>query len=112
MKNLIKELSYRQHLLGNRLMFGANVFYLKADNMIQTQMVDGRPLNVNTGKKENSGIELETKWNINTRFALSGNYSFLHMSHPQLSAPEHKFYVGGSWQRGRLQLNTGVQMVK
>lgn len=66
MKNLIKELSYRQHLLGNRLMVGANVFYLKADNMIQTQMVDGRPLNVNTGKTENSGIELETKWNINT----------------------------------------------
>ena len=105
------ELSYRQHLLGNRLMVGANVFYLKADNMIQTQMVDGRPLNVNTGKTENSGFELETKWNINTRFALSGNYSFLHMSHPQLSAPEHKFYVGGSWQRGRLQLNTGVQYV-
>lgn len=105
------ELSYRQHLLGNRLIVGANVFYLKADNMIQTQMVDGRPLNVNTGKTENSGIELETKWNINTRFALSGNYSFLHMSHPQLSAPEHKFYVGGSWQRGRLQLNTGVQYV-
>lgn len=105
------ELSYRQHLLGNRLMVGANVFYLKADNMIQTQMADGRPLNVNTGKTENSGFELETKWNINTRFALSGNYSFLHMSHPQLSAPEHKFYVGGSWQRGRLQLNTGVQYV-
>lgn len=74
------ELSYRQHLLGNRLMISANVFYLKADNMIQTQMVDGRPLNVNTGKTENSGIELETKWNINTNFALSGNYSFLHMS--------------------------------
>lgn len=105
------ELSYRQHLLGNRLMVGANVFYLKADNMIQTQMADGHPLNVNTGKTENSGFELETKWNINTRFALSGNYSFLHMSHPQLSAPEHKFYVGGSWQRGRLQLNTGVQYV-
>lgn len=105
------ELSYRQHLLGNRLMIGANVFYLKADNMIQTQMIDGRPLNVNTGKTENSGFELESAWSVNTHWSLNGNYSFLHMSNPQLSAPEHKLYIGGSWQQGRLRLNSGLQYV-
>lgn len=105
------ELSYRQHLLGDRLMIGANVFYLKADEMIQTQMTNGRPLNVNTGKTENSGFELETAWHVNTHFALNGNYSFLHMSHPQLSAPEHKLYVGGSLRQGRFVVNTGWQYV-
>ena len=105
------ELSYRQHLLGNRLIIGANVFYLKADNMIQTQMTDGRPLNVNTGKTENSGFELETAWSANTHWSLNGNYSFLHMSNPQLSAPEHKLYICGSWQQGRFRLNSGLQYV-
>ena len=105
------ELSYRQHLFDDRLTIGANVFYLKADNMIQTQMTDGRPLNVNTGKTENSGFELETAWHVSPRFSLDGNYSFLHMSKAQLSAPEHKLYVGGSWQQGKLRLNSGLQYV-
>lgn len=105
------ELSYRQHLLNDKLMLGANIFYLKADNMIQTQMIDGRPLNVNTGKTENSGFELETAWRISTHFSLNANYSFLHMSSPQLSAPEHKLYVGGSVRQGRFAINTGLQYV-
>lgn len=105
------ELSYRQHLLNNRLMIGANVFYLKADNMIQTQMVDGRMLNVNTGKTENSGFELETAWNINKNFSVNANYSFLHMSQLQLAAPEHKFFLGGSYQQGRFRFDTSLQYV-
>ncbi len=105
------ELAYRQHLLHGRLMVGVNVFYLKADNMIQTQMVDGRPLNVNTGATENAGFELESAWRINSHFTASANYSFLHMSHPQLSAPEHKLWVGGGWEQGRFRFNTGVQYV-
>ncbi len=105
------EIAYRQHLLGGRLMAGVNVFYLNAQNMIQTQMVDGRPLNVNTGETENAGFELEGAWRINACFTVNGNYSYLHMSHPQLSAPEHKLWMGGTWQQHRFSLNTGLQYV-
>ena len=105
------ELSYRQHLMENRLMIGVNVFYLKADNMIQTQMVNGSMLNVNTGATENSGFELEGSWKIDDHFKVNGNYSFLHMSNPQVSAPEHKAFLGGSYQEGNFSINTGLQYV-
>ncbi len=45
------ELSWR-HRLSN-FNYGANIFYIKGDNMIQTIQVDGKPRNVNTGKIEN-----------------------------------------------------------
>ena len=105
------EVSYRQSLMDGRWTLGANVFYLKADDMIQTQMVDGRMMNVNTGKTENSGFELETAMNVDQHFSLNANYSFLHMSNPQLSAPEHKAFLSGSYQQGRWRLNTGLQYV-
>ena len=105
------ELSYRQHLMENRLMIGVNVFYLKADNMIQAQMVNGSMLNVNTGATENSGFELEGSWKIDDHFKVNGNYSFLHMSNPQVSAPEHKAFLGGSYQEGNFSINTGLQYV-
>lgn len=105
------ELSYRQSVANGRGTLSANVFYLKADNMIQTQMVDGRMMNVNTGEMENSGFELETNWSIDRHFMVNANYSFLHMSNPQVSAPEHKAFFGGSYQQGRVRLNTGLQYV-
>lgn len=92
-------------------MIGVNVFYLKADNMIQAQMVNGSMLNVNTGATENSGFELEGSWKIDDHFKVNGNYSFLHMSNPQVSAPEHKAFLGGSYQEGNFSINTGLQYV-
>ncbi|WP_346989397.1 TonB-dependent receptor plug domain-containing protein [Bacteroides caccae] len=105
------ELSYRQHLLDNRLMIGANVFYLKADNLIENRMVNGSPLNVNTGVTENSGFELESAWSIDNHFSVNANYSFLHMSKHQLAAPEHKAFLGGTYQSGGFRLNTCFQYV-
>lgn len=105
------ELSYRQHLYGNRLLVGANVFYLKADNMIQTVAVDGRMQNMNTGRTENSGFELESAWNISRHFAANANYSFLHMSRKQLAAPEHKLYIGASYDQGPFRLHVGAQYI-
>lgn len=105
------ELAYRQALLDGRLRLGTNLFYLKADNLIENRMVDGKPLNLNTGQTEHWGLEAEAAWRIDRHWALDGNYSFLHMSRVQLAAPEHKLYLGGRWERGRLRLNTGLQYV-
>lgn len=105
------ELAYSKQALGGRLTYGANVFYLKADNLIETQMVNGRPLNVNTGATENSGFELESAFRWNAHWALRGNYGFLHMSNPQVSAPEHKLFLGADYKTGRLSVNGGLQYV-
>ena len=37
------ELSWRQRLMGGRLTYGVNLFYIKGDNMIQPVLVDGKP---------------------------------------------------------------------
>ena len=54
------EISWR-HRMEDGLTYGANFFYLKGDNMIQTKPVNGKPCNVNTGEIENWGFEAEVK---------------------------------------------------
>lgn len=105
------ELSFKQHLLGGRIGYGFNVFYIKADNLINTQMVDGRPLNVNTGKTENSGFELLFDWMANHNLRFNANYSFLHTSQKLTAAPKNKLFLGATWQKDRLTLNTGLQWI-
>ena len=102
------ELSFKQRLLNSRLTYGINAFYLKADNLIQTAFIDGKPLNINTGKTEHSGVELELDYRITPHFAMNGNYSFLHMSNLQLAAPEHKLFLGGQYRRGKFNVNVGL----
>jgi outer membrane cobalamin receptor len=105
------ELSYKQSLLDGQLDYGINVFYLKAQDLISVNMIDGRPRNVNTGATEHCGVEAEANLRINSHLALNGNYCFLHMSNPQLSAPEHKAFVGANYRYGRFAANAGLQYV-
>ena len=73
--------------------------------------VDGRQLNVNTGRIENWGAEASLKWRPAPAWQLVANYSWLHMEQPVLASPEHKLYAGGAYRRGRWQASTGVQYV-
>lgn len=84
------ELSYRQHLLNGDLMFGAALFFIDGDNMIQTVRVDGRPRNENTGSFINKGFELEGAYRISPKVTLSANYSYLHTNAETLYAPKNK----------------------
>lgn len=105
------ELGYSQRLLENKLKIAANVFYLKADNLINTVMQDGRRININTGEAENWGIELETAFTIAANLSVNANYSFLHMTNHIEGAPEHKLYIGGNYSISRLSLTTGLQYI-
>ncbi len=105
------ELAFSDNLLNNSLHVGLNLFYLKADNMIATTMVDGRPRNVNTGKTENSGVEFEAKYKAGKHLALNANYSYLHMSNPTAGAPEHKLYAGADYTNGKFAASTGLQYI-
>lgn len=105
------ELAFNQTLLDGRLHYGANVFYLKADNLINTIYSSGKPQNVNTGAVENWGIEAEGRYRVSEAFSLNGNYSFLHMNHPIVGAPEHKAFLGANYQKNRFQADGGLQWV-
>ena len=105
------ELSWKQRLMDNAFLYGVNLFYINGDNMIQTAMVDSRPMNVNTGAIENSGVEVEFAWKASRSLSLNGNYSFLHMVNKVLAAPEHKAYVGADYRHGRWTLAGGLQYV-
>lgn len=105
------ELSYRQFFLNRRIRVSANIFYLHATNMITTQMIDGKPKNVNTGEMRNCGLEAEFAYNIVRGLWLNTNYSYLHMSNPQLGAPEHKLNVALRYHHDRFRVGTDVQYI-
>ena len=90
---------------------GVSVYYIDGDNMIQTVPVDGRPKNINTGRIENWGVEGDAACRINPVWAVSANYSYLHMAYPVVAAPEHKLYAGVDFSRRRWKASTGVQYV-
>ncbi len=99
------ELSWRQRL--KNFTYGANIYYIKGDNMIQT--VNRR--NVNTGEIENWGAEVEASYRINDHWNVSTNHSFLHMEHPVVAAPEYKGYLGGNYKSGRWVVIAGLQYI-
>lgn len=103
------ELSWR-HRAG-KLSYGANVYYLKADNMIQTQPVDGKPRNVNTGELENYGVEFDAAYTLNEHWSLNTNHSYLHMENKVVAAPEYTGFLGANCNYGKLALMAGLQYV-
>ena len=106
------ELSFTQHLLDGSLTYGANLYYIKGDNLIMTTQTDGRPMNVNSGDIENWGAEGNIAWRINRQWNVNANYSWVHMENPVISAPEHKLYAGADFRQGCWSISTGIQYIK
>lgn len=105
------EISYKQRFLQNRLRINANIFYLDADNLISTETVNGKSLNVNTGQINNWGIEFESTYKILSQLELDANYSFLHMKKHLTASPQHKIYAGLHFLSGHLSLSSGLQYI-
>ena len=103
------EISWSQRFA--RFNYGVNIYYINGENMIQTVPVDGRPMNINTGKIENWGAEFSAAYRISDAFSLVANYSYLNMKYAVLAAPEHKLYAGVDFSKGRWSASTGVQYV-
>lgn len=106
------ELAYRQDALAHdRLHYEASLFGLKGDNLIQTRPVSGHQQYFNVGEVENWGAEAQIRYDVNRRWRVAANYSWLRMRHPVLAAPEHKFYAEARCAYGRWLLHTGLQYV-
>ncbi len=105
------EVSWRERLLNNRLLYEVGGFYINGENMIQMEPYDGRMVFFNTGKVENWGLEFSSSYRTSKMFQLSANYSFLHMRYAVLAAPEHKLYMGVEFTKGRFGASTGIQQI-
>ena len=99
------ELSWH-HRLG-AFHYGANLFYLKGDNMIQT--VNRK--NVNTGEIKNCGAELEAQYRLNSHWQLTTNHSMLHMKNKVIAAPEYKGFLGANFRQHRWNIIAGLQYI-
>lgn len=106
------ELSYSQRLWNGALTYGANLYYIKGDNVIITDRSTRPPRNINSGEIENWGAEANLSYRIHPSWMVSVNYSWLHMEHPVIAAPEHKLYAGLHFSKGRWGFATDVQYVR
>ena len=105
------ELSWK-HRLDDGFTYGANLFYLKGDNMIQTMQVNGKPRNVNTGEIENWGIEVELKYPLGSYFNVRANSAYLHMKNKIIAAPEGMGYLGVDFHKSKWFASLGLQRVE
>ncbi|MGN0033580.1 MAG: TonB-dependent receptor [Candidatus Limimorpha sp.] len=107
------EIAFSQMLLAGRLKYGVNMFYIDGKNLIVTLPNPNGTgmLNQNSGKIDNTGVELQTSYIIDSRWSVDGNYSYLHMKNPVIAAPEHKLYVGANFAKGRWNVSTGIQYI-
>ena len=105
------ELAFAQRLLDGRLSYSINVFYIDGKNLIvAVPRAGATPLNMNTGKIDNTGVEAEAAYRIHPHWSVETNYSYLHMDNPVLGAPEHKFYAGAMFSKNRWTVSTGSNM--
>lgn len=100
------ELSWR-HRLNGGFTYGANLFYIKADNLIQTINMQ----NVNTGEIENWGVELEAKYPVCPCFNINANASYMHMKEKIVAAPEATCFLGVDYHQDKWLATLGVQYV-
>lgn len=105
------EISAMQSLIDNKLNIGVNLFLIKGSNFIKTAMIDGKPLNINSGEVENKGFEITSTYQLNTNFRFNANYSYLNMKHKIMAAPKNKLYVGGEFSKGKWHISSGVQYI-
>ncbi len=101
------ELSWR-HRLDDGFTYGANLFYIKGDNMIQT--VNRK--NVNTGEIENWGFELEAKYPLASYFFITANAAYLHMKNKIVAAPETSGNLGIEYKHNKWFATLGLQHIR
>lgn len=104
------EIALAQTMMDGRLRYGVNLFYIDGKNLIMTlpnPNGTGR-LNQNSGKIDNTGVELQGAYRISRSWQVDANYSLLHMKHAVVAAPEHKMYIGANFSKGRWDVSSGL----
>lgn len=109
------ELGYTQYALNKKLKASATIFFINGENLIQTipNPNGGIPpmINMNTGKFENYGAELEASYRIKPNLNVSATYSYLHTDVPRISSPKHQATANVSYLLGKFNFNISTQAI-
>lgn len=108
------ELGVSRHNTDRSLKADLSVFAIDGTNVIEVRPNDNPPPPVkrqNVGSFSNKGIEFEVNWQITNRFNLASNYSYLHLDKPRLAAPEHQFYINGTYSENKFRANLSLQQI-
>ncbi len=104
------ELSWK-HRLSN-FTYGANLYYIKGDNIILKTPVGNGQKNLNSGKIENYGCELEAAYRLNNHWSFSTNHSLLKMKERDVAgAPKYAGYAGVNFHQSRWNAIVGLQYI-
>ncbi len=90
------------------------LFALEGTNVIEVRPNDAPPPPVkrqNVGSFSNKGIELELSWAANSNLSFSSNYSYLNLDKARLAAPEHQFFIEGTYSYNDFRFNLSVQQI-
>ncbi len=108
------ELSMSQKSSDDKFRVDLALFALEGTNVIEVRPNDAPPPPVkrqNVGAFSNKGVELELSWNVSSNLSFASNYSYLHLDRPRLAAPEHQFYIEGTYTFGDFRANLSVQQI-
>ncbi len=97
---------------GGKLSIGIELYYIDGDNAIRLERIDNRNIYLNTGEIQNYGIEGEVTWSPLPSLTFTANYSYLHMLHPLVAAPEHKLFCGIDFAKRGWRGSTDVQYIR
>lgn len=105
------EVSLGQSFMGGRIFAEVTGFLINAENMISVSTATGKPLNINTGKFTNRGIEAEVTVRAVRDFTFHANYSYLYLGKPIIAAPKNQLFVSATYKPGRFSLNVNLQNI-
>jgi len=108
------ELGVSQHTSNHRLKADLTVFGIDGTNVIEVRPNNNPPPPVkrqNVGSFSNKGIELEVNWQATEQLSFSSNYSYLNLDKPRLAAPEHQFFIDGTYSRNKFRANLSLQQI-
>ncbi|MDR0864406.1 MAG: TonB-dependent receptor [Candidatus Symbiothrix sp.] len=105
------DFSWLQSLWNNKIQLELTAYYAHGKNLITTAMVDGKPLNVNTDKFTNKGIDFAFTYHILPALKASGNYSFLDSDIRIAAAPKHKAFLSINWSVNKFTVAPNFQYI-
>lgn len=109
------ELLVEQRNIKDRLSYTLNLFYMDGKDLVVCvpEKTDYKTTykNINTGQIKNVGVELKTVFDLNKRWSLDANYSYLYMKYPMIATPEQKLNIGALFSTSRGKFHTGLNYI-
>ncbi len=108
------ELGVSQESADKSVRIELTAFMIDGDNVIEMRPNDAPPPPVkrqNVGSFSNKGIEAEINWTASKSLSFSSNYSYIHLDKPRLAAPEHQFFIEGTYTYNKFRANLSLQQI-